>query len=308
MSAIVIFTTRQNSIMEISEVGVQLPEWRVTPHLYVWQFTYKCGETVAHTTYLPNWVNYRVFAEERKQTNNTLGLAHNAGTVDTRLVHNGTGTPWSDPLPLMSMRQRWKHACGPRREGARPGGVGWGGGSDLLSQRIDEVIKCSLFLLLRLNPFLAPFDSKVKTGFPFVLWSLTGGLSTSRKWNRNGVQVTASICSGSGDIVPNQSPVQMSIQWPPSPSPQKTNKQTNKNLSAFSTISNAKDGLYFPAHTHTHTRIHGESHDLFFFFGSPFNTPDLKCTGGGNVSLSKKQQQQQWKSRFGRWPGHRLSL
>ena len=37
-----------------SEVGVQLPKWRVTLHFYVWQCTYKCGEKVAHATSSPN--------------------------------------------------------------------------------------------------------------------------------------------------------------------------------------------------------------------------------------------------------------
>ena len=43
-----------NSITEISEVRVQLLEWRVTLHLNVWQYMYRCGETVANATLSPS--------------------------------------------------------------------------------------------------------------------------------------------------------------------------------------------------------------------------------------------------------------
>ena len=39
-----------NSMIEISEVEVQLPEWRVALYLNVWRY----GETVAHAAFLLN--------------------------------------------------------------------------------------------------------------------------------------------------------------------------------------------------------------------------------------------------------------
>ena len=46
--------TVTNSIIKISEVGVQLSEWLVKLHLYVRQFTYRCGKTVANATFSAN--------------------------------------------------------------------------------------------------------------------------------------------------------------------------------------------------------------------------------------------------------------
>ena len=47
-----------NSIKEIPEVGVQLPEWLVTLHLYVWQVW---GKRRLATK---QWVNIMALAEE----------------------------------------------------------------------------------------------------------------------------------------------------------------------------------------------------------------------------------------------------
>ena len=59
LSALVILVTWQNFIIEISWVGVHLPEWWVTLHLYVKQCTYRCRETVAHAAFSPStgWVS-----------------------------------------------------------------------------------------------------------------------------------------------------------------------------------------------------------------------------------------------------------
>ena len=44
-----------NSIIEISEAEVQLHEWPIkTALVYVRQFTYRCGKTVAHAMVLSN--------------------------------------------------------------------------------------------------------------------------------------------------------------------------------------------------------------------------------------------------------------
>ena len=40
----------KNSVFEISEVGVQLPEWRVY-YICVYENMYKCEEMVAHATF-----------------------------------------------------------------------------------------------------------------------------------------------------------------------------------------------------------------------------------------------------------------
>ena len=42
-----------NSIIEISEVGVQLSEWQVTQQLYG-LIVYRRGEMAAHATFSPN--------------------------------------------------------------------------------------------------------------------------------------------------------------------------------------------------------------------------------------------------------------
>ena len=43
-----------DSIVEIPEVGMQLPEWRLTLHLHNYDRTYKCEETAAHASFSPN--------------------------------------------------------------------------------------------------------------------------------------------------------------------------------------------------------------------------------------------------------------
>ena len=40
-----------NSIIEISEVGVQLPEWRITLHLYTYGSMNRYGEIAAHPSF-----------------------------------------------------------------------------------------------------------------------------------------------------------------------------------------------------------------------------------------------------------------
>ena len=42
------------SIIELSEVGVQLPELWVMLHLYEWQYADRCGEMVAHAAFSSN--------------------------------------------------------------------------------------------------------------------------------------------------------------------------------------------------------------------------------------------------------------
>ena len=68
--AIVVFKTWQlDSILEILEVGLQLPEWRVTLHLYTCMTVCR-GYHIwrLHTLPSQHWVNLKVLDEERQQT------------------------------------------------------------------------------------------------------------------------------------------------------------------------------------------------------------------------------------------------
>ena len=63
-----------NSTLEIPEVGVQLPEWCGTLHLYVWRYA-QVWENIAHTALAPNvgWASGFLWRNSDKQTNNTPG-------------------------------------------------------------------------------------------------------------------------------------------------------------------------------------------------------------------------------------------
>ena len=57
-----------NSITEIPEVGVQLPEWWATLHLYVGQCVQVWGNSCTYYLLTQPWVDVRVLFEECSQT------------------------------------------------------------------------------------------------------------------------------------------------------------------------------------------------------------------------------------------------
>ena len=53
-----------NSTVEIPEVGAQLPEWKATMHLYVWQYVPLWGNSCTSYLLTPHWLKLRVLSEE----------------------------------------------------------------------------------------------------------------------------------------------------------------------------------------------------------------------------------------------------
>ena len=56
-----------NSSAEIPEDGMQIPEQRVTLHLYVQQYVHVLGNGCTRYLLTQHWVNFKVLAEERSQ-------------------------------------------------------------------------------------------------------------------------------------------------------------------------------------------------------------------------------------------------
>ena len=53
-----------NSVTEIPEVGVQLSEWQVTVHFYVWQYVdVGGGDGCTRYSLTQHWMNLRVFSK-----------------------------------------------------------------------------------------------------------------------------------------------------------------------------------------------------------------------------------------------------
>ena len=61
-----------NSIIKISQVGMQLPQWWVTLHLYVGQYVQVQGNGCTLYLLTQRWVNLRALAEERQQTHHKM--------------------------------------------------------------------------------------------------------------------------------------------------------------------------------------------------------------------------------------------
>ena len=58
-----------NSIAEIPEDRMQLPEWWVTLHLCVGQYVQVWGNSCTHCLLTQHWLNLRVLAEGHRQAN-----------------------------------------------------------------------------------------------------------------------------------------------------------------------------------------------------------------------------------------------